>query len=88
MKDSQFERAINEGVISLLGDEHKESICKSYTLISRATRRMHAYINQAHEDIKHGDHKANTFAALKEAKISIEASISKLNAFLGSQTSS
>jgi hypothetical protein len=85
LKDIQFERAINEGVISMLDDDLGTSICQSYTLTSRATRRMQAFVNQTYEEARHAVHKVNTRAALKEAKKTIEESIIKLEAFLGSQ---
>lgn len=80
-QDSQFLRAIQEGMISILQESLKQSILKVYATISRANQHILAEVNQD-EKTRQGESMINARNAITEAASLIDPAYDELRKFL------
>jgi len=82
LKEKQFEKAMEEGVLSMIDDGLCNSIMLAYTAISRASESVHAENNQSFRDKNQGHLISNAVQSLKDAEGMITTAVSSLSSFL------
>lgn len=84
-QEKQFQRAINEGSISILIDDLKMLILEAYAVIGHTNQLKIAHLNQTHVDYKRDAYNKADLAA-RDAEQKINAAKSKLLEFLSTHT--
>ena len=86
-RESQFDRAIREGVLAIVDENLRQTLMRAYGAISRANQAAHNYNNQDSRDLAFGMIGERTLKTVCAAVPDIKAARDLLLSFLQSESS-